>query len=240
LVATGKSSSNSITVSSDSSGSTWNTSTTPVATSVQFSSRQQTVVTTTQSLFTTGGNSVAYVGNDTLFGVGGNDVHWTGKRWIATGKNSSSVDTLSIATPTDITNNNTAPLAVSDDGITWQCVSTDQAPNMTEGTFIATNSRIGATPLIDSRIMIMDGGDTETMWNESTNSAGGGGGSSGTGIAQIDIIAELPVTSVSASNTTGTVSNIGVGSNNPTNGVGVTPTASFDNVAFTITTRPAS
>ena len=75
----------------------------------------------------------------------------------------------------------------------------------------------------------MDGGDTETMVDY------GGGGA---GIAQVDIIAELPVTSVSASNTTGSVTTIGVGANNTTNGVGVTPTASFDNTAFTITTRP--
>jgi hypothetical protein len=189
-----------------------------------------------------GGNSVAYVGNDTLLGGGGNDVHWTGKRWIATGKNSGgdTATNAAMATATttapDITNNNTVPVAVSDDGITWQCVSSGQAPNITEGTFLATNSRIGAFPLIDSRITIMDGGDTE-----STTSDGSLGGGMGAGIAQVDIIAELPVTSVSASNTTGTVTIIGVGSNNsanPTNGVGVTPVASFDNTAFTITTRP--
>jgi hypothetical protein len=249
LVATGKSATNSITVSTD-GGATWNTSTTTVPTTVQFSSRQQTALTT-QSLFTTGGNSVAYVGNDTLFGRGGNDVHWTGKRWIATGGNSgdtTSSDTLTVtdftATVPDITNNNTTPVACSDDGITWQCVSSGQSPNITEGVFVASNSRIGATPLIDSCIAIMDGGDTETMWSDSITlgsgggSSGSGGGSSGTGIAQIDIIAELPVTSVSASNTTGTVSIIGVGANNPINGVGVTPTASFDNVSFTITTHP--
>jgi hypothetical protein len=235
LVATGKSAANSISVSSD-NGATWNTSSTAVATAVQFSSRQQTVATT-QTLFTTGGNSVAYVGNDTLFGGGGNDVHWSGKRWIATGKNSGadgSATTASAATVPDITNNNTAPIAVSDDGITWQCVSSSQAPNITEGMFVATNSRIGAMPLIDSRITIMDGGDTETTVDY-------GGGGVGAGIAQLDIIAELPVTSVSASNTTGAVGVIGVGANNSTNsvnGVGVTPPVSFDNTAFTITTRP--
>ena len=253
LVATGKSAANSISVSSD-GGATWNTSATAIATAVQFSSRQQTAATT-QTLFTTGGNSVAYVGNDTLFGGGGNDIHWSGKRWVATGKNTSA-DAVAATTGTtattgtvvpDIINNNTAPVAVSDDGITWQCVSSGQAPNITEGTFIATNSRIGATPLIDSRITIMDGGDTETTVDY-TNGTGTWGATgmvplsgTGSGIAQVDIIAELPVTSVSASNTTGTVGVIGVGANNVTNvtnGVGVTPTASFDNTAFTITTRP--
>jgi hypothetical protein len=100
--------------------------------------------------------------------------------------------------------------------------------------FVATNSRIGATPLIDSRIMIMDGGDTETTVEYSSS----GGGGVGAGIAQLDIIAELPVTSVSASNTTGAVGVIGVGANNSANGVGVTPPVSFDNTSFTITTRP--
>ena len=234
LVATGKSATNSITVSSD-NGSTWNTSATSVATAVQFSSRKQTAATT-QTLFTTGGNSVAYVGNDTLFAVGGNDVHWTGKRWIATGKNTGTATaTTTTLGDLDITNNNTVPIAVSDDGITWQCVSSGQAPNITEGTFISTNSRISSTPLIDSQITIMDGGDTEPNLDYGSGSGSGG---IGTGIAQIDIIAELPVTSVSASNTTGTVTTIGVGSNNSVNGVGVTPTASFDNTAFTITTRP--
>jgi hypothetical protein len=102
--------------------------------------------------------------------------------------------------------------------------------------FVATNSRIGATPLIDSRITIMDGGDTET-----TVDYGSGGSGVGAGIAQLDIIAELPVTSVSASNTTGAVGVIGVGANNSANsvnGVGVTPPVSFDNTSFTITTRP--
>ena len=251
LVATGKSAANSISVSSD-SGATWNTSSTATATAVQFSSRQQTVATT-QTLFTTGGNSVAYVGNDTLLGAGGNDVHWIGKRWIATGKNSGDVASIAASATTatnaaaasasivpDITNNNTSAVALSDDGITWQCVSSAQAPILTEGTFIATNSRIGATPLIDSRITIMDGGDNEPMTVDAMS--GGISGGMGGGIAQIDIIAELPVTSVSASNTTGTVGTIGVGANNvanTTNGVGVTPTASFDNTAFTITTRPA-
>jgi hypothetical protein len=238
LVATGKSAANSITVSSD-NGATWNTSSTATATAVQFSSRQQTVATT-QTLFTTGGNSVAYVGNDTLFGGGGNDVHWSGKRWIATGKNSgadgSAATATTAATVPDITNNNTAPIAVSDDGMTWQCISSSQAPNITEGMFVATNSRIGATPLIDSRITIMDGGDTET-----TVDYGSGGSGVGAGIAQLDIIAELPVTSVSASNTTGAVGVIGVGANNSANsvnGVGVTPPVSFNNTSFTITTRP--
>jgi hypothetical protein len=239
LVATGKSAANSISVSSD-NGATWNTSSTATATAVQFSSRQQTVATT-QTLFTTGGNSVAYVGNDTLFGGGGNDVHWSGKRWIATGKNSgadgtATTATTSAATVPDITNNNTAPIAVSDDGMTWQCISSSQAPNITEGMFVATNSRIGAMPLIDSRITIMDGGDTET-----TVDYGSGGSGVGAGIAQLDIIAELPVTSVSASNTTGAVGVIGVGANNSANsvnGVGVTPPVSFDNTSFTITTRP--
>ena len=245
LVATGKSVTNSITVSSD-GGATWNTSATAPATGVQLSSQRAAPTATTQSLFTTGGNSVAYVGNDTLLGGGGNDVHWTGKRWIATGKNSG-VDTATAATTTvtaspatapDIINNNTSSVAVSDDGITWQCVSSGQAPNIAEGTFIAANSRIGATSLIDSRITIMDGGDTEPMTSDYIGSSSGG---MGTGIAQLDIIAELPVTSVSASNTTGAVTTIGVGSNNvmnSVNGVGVTPVASFDNTAFTITTRP--
>ena len=89
----------------------------------------------------------------------------------------------------------------------------------------------------------MDGGDTELSVDYTNGAIGMVPPLSGmgAGIAQVDIIAELPVTSVSASNTTGTVTTIGVGSNNSansTNGVGVTPTPSFDNTAFTITTRP--
>ena len=112
---------------------------------------------------------MAYVGNDTLFAGGGNDVHWTGQRWVAVGRNSAAASGGAITgsatvtpDPIDIINNNTTPVATSNDGITWQCVSTSQAPNLSEGTFLATNSRIGSTPLIDSRIMIADGGDTES------------------------------------------------------------------------------
>jgi hypothetical protein len=232
IVATGRSATNAMSVSTD-GGETW------TAPSVQYSS-SNTFDTTTTPLFTTGGNSVAYVGNDTLFAGGGNDVHWNGKRWVATGRNSANVPvpvtvasgaTLGAAPP-DVVNNNTAPVATSEDGITWQCVRASQAPTpLTEGTFIGTNSRIGATPLINSQIVITDGGDTESV-------ADYGGGGSGTGVAQIDIIAELTPVSNAAASVAGTVGIIGAAGNGGTSGVGNATTPSFDNTAFTITTRP--
>jgi hypothetical protein len=231
-VATGRSATNSLSVSTD-GGATW------LAPSVQYATLDASSSATTQPLFTTGGNSVAYVGNDTLFSGGGNDVQWNGKRWIATGRNSSSsasssamsvTATASTAAPLpDIINNNTSAVATSDDGMTWQCVSSAQAPNLSEGTFLASNPRIGATPLINSQIVIADGGDTEA-------SADYGGmvcdmGGSGTGVAQIDIIAELtPVSTAASSVVSGAVGILGTAGN--------APSASFDNTAFTITTRP--
>jgi hypothetical protein len=244
IVATGRSATNALSVSAD-GGDTWLTS------STQFSSANA-VPATTQSLFTTGGNSVAYVGNDTLFASGGNDVHWTGKRWVAVGRNSgasaagtASPVTVTSATasgtgtaPVDIINNNTAPVATSDDGITWQCVRASQAPNLSEGTFMATNSRIGSTPLIDSKIIIADGGDTES--NMDYGGMMGGVGGSGTGVGSIDIIAELTPVSNAASGVSsgGSVGIIGVAGNGGANSVGNASTGSFDTTAFTITTRP--
>jgi hypothetical protein len=138
----------------------------------------------------------------------------------------------------DIINNNTVPVATSDDGITWQCVSSSQAPNITEGTFLAANSRIGATPLINSRITIADGGDTEG--NMDYGGMIGSFGGSGTGVAQIDIIAELTPSSTAASSISsgGSVGNIGMAGNGGANNVGNAPIASFDSTAFTIMTRP--
>ena len=238
IVATGRSATNALSVSTD-GGETW------TAPSVQYSSTN-TFDTTTTPLFTTGGNSVAYVGNDTLFAGGGNDVHWNGKRWVATGRNSANVSvpftvasgaTLGAAPP-DVVNNNTAPVATSDDGITWQCVRASQAPTpITEGTFIGTNSRIGSTPLINSQIVINDLGDTESAVDYG-GMGGGGGGGSGTGVAQIDIIAELTPVSNAAGSVVGTVGILGAAGNGGASGVGHATTPSFDNTAFTITTRP--
>jgi hypothetical protein len=200
---------------------------------------------TTQPLFTTGGNSVAYVGNDTIFSGGGNDVQWTGKRWVATGRTSGGTTTTAAVSSTasgsaplpDIINNNTSAVATSDDGITWQCVSSSQAPNLSEGTFLASNSRIGATPLINSQIAIADGGDTEATVDYGGMVCDTGG--SGTGVAQIDIIAELtPVSNAASSVVSGAVNILGAAGNGGANGVGNAPAASFDNTAFTITTRP--
>ena len=226
LVATGRSATNALSVSTD-GGVSW---TVP---SVQYTS-SNTFDTTTTPLFTTGGNSVAYVGNDTLFAGGGNDVHWNGKRWVATGRNSVAAASFTVTpgtAPPDVVNNNTAPVATSEDGITWQCVRASQAPTpLTEGTFIGTNSRIGATPLINSQIVITDGGDTESAMDY--------GGGSGTGVSQIDIIAELTPVSNAAGSVVGTVGILGAAGNGGVNGVGHATTPSFDNTAFTITTRP--
>ena len=233
VVATGRSATNAFSISTD-GGASWNA---PAPPSVQYSSTN-TFDTTTTPLFTTGGNSVAYVGNDTLFAGGGNDVHWTGKRWVAVGKNSAAAEAAasgvaSTASAPDIVNNNTIPIATSDDGITWQCVRTSQAPNLTEGAFIGTNSRIGATPLINSQIIISDGGDTEG--NSDYGGMGGGVGGSGSGVAQIDIIAELTPVSNAAASVVGTVGVIGAAGNGV---IGHVTIPSFDNTAFTITTRP--
>jgi len=140
----------------------------------------------------------------------------------------------------DVINNNTTPVATSDDGITWQCVRTSQAPNISEGTFVATNSRIGSTPLIDSEIVIGDGGDTES--NTDYGGMSGGVGGSGTGVASIDIISELTPASIAASSVLngGTISVIGAAGNGGANSVGHAPIASFDTTAFVITTRPAA
>jgi hypothetical protein len=230
-------------------GSTWS------APSTQFSSTN-TVETTTQPLFTTGANNVAYVGNDTLFGIGGNDVHWTGKRWVAVGRNTAdisgggsgggsgsgsgavTVTSAAAAATTEIINNNTTPVATSDDGITWQCVRPSQAPNLSEGVFVATNSRIGSTPLIDSQILIADGGDTEPNTDYGGMVVGGGGGI-GTGSSGIDIIAELTPAS-HAAHSIGAVGIIGAAGNAGANSVGNASVASFDTTAFTITPRPLS
>jgi hypothetical protein len=238
VVATGRSATNALSVSTD-GGTTWS------APSVQYSTLDASFSATTQPLFTTGGNSVAYVGNDTLFSGGANDVQWNGKRWIATGRNSAASSAVSAiaataatATPLpDIINNNTSAVATSDDGITWQCVSSAQAPNLSEGTFLASNPRIGATPLINSQIVIADGGDTEASVDYGGMVSDMGG--SGTGVAQIDIIAELTPVSIAASSVaSGAVGILGAAGNGGSNGVGHAPVASFDNTAFTITTRP--
>jgi hypothetical protein len=114
-------------------------------------------------------------------------------------------------------------------------VRASQAPTpLTEGTFIGTNSRIGSTPLINSQIVITDGGDTESV----ADYGGGGGSGSGTGIAQIDIIAELTPVSNAAAGIVGTVGILGAAGNGGASGVGNAGTPSFDNTAFTITTRP--
>jgi len=238
IVATGRSTAtNTLSVSTD-GGATW------TAPSTQFTSLTNTVDIPTQTLFTTGGNSVAYVGNDTLFAGGGNDVHWTGQRWVAVGRNSAAsggaITGSATVTPdpVDIINNNTTPVATSNDGITWQCVSTSQAPNLSEGTLLATNSRIGSTPLIDSKIMIADGGDTES--NMDYGGMMGGVGGSGTGVGGIDIIAELTPVSTAASSISsgGSVGIIGAAGNGGANNVGNASMGSFDTTAFTITTRP--
>jgi len=214
-------------------GVSWNVSAAP---SVQFSTLDASFAATTQPLFTTGGNSVAYVGNDTLFAGGANDVQWTGKRCVATGRNTATPATATATSFPDIINNNTSAVATSDDGMTWQCVSASQAqPNFTEGTLIASNSRIGPTPLINSQIVISDGGDTEPTADYGGMRCGIGG--SGTGVAQIDIIAELPPVSNAASS--GAVNILGTAGNGGANGgIGNTPTASFDTAAFSIITRP--
>jgi hypothetical protein len=250
IIATGRSATNVMSVSAD-GGSTWSVP------STQFSSTN-TVETTTQPLFTTGANNVAYVGNDTLFGIGGNDVHWTGKRWVAVGRNTADISggsgsgsgavtvtsaaAAAAAATTEIINNNTTPVATSDDGITWQCVRPSQAPNLSEGVFVATNSRIGSTPLIDSQILIADGGDTEPNTDYGgmvVGGGGGGGGGIGTGSSGIDIIAELTPAS-HAAHSIGAVGIIGAAGNGGANSVGNASVASFDTTAFTITPRPLS
>ena len=239
-VATGRSAANTISVSTD-GGVSWSDA------SVQYSTLDASSSAITQPLFTTGGNSVAYVGNDTLFAGGGNDVQWTGKRWVATGRNSATTAASVAATRTttastsaplqDVINNNTSAVAISDDGITWQCVNASQGPNITDGTIIASNSRIGPTPLINSKIVITDGGDTEV--NADYGGMIGGVGGAGTGVAQIDIISELtPVSTAASSVVLGAVNILGTGNNGGANGVGNASNASFDNTSFSITTRP--
>lgn len=199
---------------------------------------------TTQPLFTNGGNSVSYIGNDTLFAGGGNDVQWTGKRWVATGRNTGAAAATAGTAATaassivETVNNNTSTIATSDDGMTWQCIGTSQSPNMSEGNVIASNPRIGPTPLINSQIVIADGGDTES--NTDYGNMTGGMGGSGTGIAQIDIIAELTPVSTAASSITasGAVNVLGTAGNGGVNSIGNAMNASFDNTGFTITTRP--
>ena len=203
---------------------------------------KSTPSTTTQPLFTTGGNNVAYVGNDTIFLGGGNDVQWTGKRWVATGRNTSTSSSVASATVgtaplIDFINNNISSIATSDDGMTWQSVSASQAPTTSDGLVIASNSRIGPTPLINSQIIISDGADAEPNADYGGMTCGMGG--SGTGVAQIDIIAELPPVSNAASSisTGGAVNLLGVAGNSGSNLIGNAPIASFDTASFAITTR---
>ena len=232
LVATGKGAANTISYSAD-YGVTWVNATTRDVSGANS--------TNTQQLFTTGGNSVEYIGNDTLFAGGGNDVHWNGKRWVSIGKTSErpTGPAAAAATTTEVvvTNNNTSSIATSDDGITWSSVPSNQTSEMTEGVFIATNSRIGATPLINSQIVIMDGGDTE-LTGDFGNNANASTNGMGVGIAQIDVIGENQIipSAASAISNANQVDLLGVGIT--TNGAGMTPNPSFDNTAFTITVRP--
>jgi hypothetical protein len=232
LFATGKGAANTISYSTD-YGVTWVNATTRDASGANS--------TNTQQLFTTGGNSVEYIGNDTLFAGGCNDVHWNGKRWVSIGKTSErpTGPAAAAATTTEVvvTNNNTSSIATSDDGITWSSVPSNQTSEMTEGAFIATNSRIGATPLINSQIVIMDGGDTE-LTGDFGNNANASTNGMGVGIAQIDIIGENQIipSAASAISNANQVDLLGVGIT--TNGAGMTPISSFDNTAFTITVRP--
>jgi hypothetical protein len=244
LVSTGKGATNAISYSTD-YGITWAQASTRDASGANS--------TFTQQLFTNGGNSVAYIGNDTLLSGGGNDVHWNGKRWVAVGKTSDRATDPTTSTVTApgttervIVNNNTSSIAISDDGIMWSSVPSNQTSEMTDGTFIATNSRIGATPLINSQIIIMDGGDTEmtgdfgnnassSLINSSSNATANG---MGAGIAQIDIISENQIipSATSAISNSNQLDLLGVGIN--ANGTGMTPIPSFDNTSFTITVRP--
>jgi len=174
-------------------------------------------------------------------------VHWNGKRWVAIGKTSErpaggAATAATAVTEVVVTNNNTSSIALSDDGITWSSVPSNQTSEMTEGTFIATNSRIGATPLINSQIVIMDGGDTELTGDFGSNAASSSASLSasgmGVGIAQIDIIGENQIipSAAGAISNTNQVDLLGVGIT--ANGAGMTPIPSFDNTAFTITVRP--
>jgi hypothetical protein len=232
LVATGKGAANAISYSTD-YGATWVNATTRDASGASS--------TNTQQLFTTGGNGVEYIGNDTLFAGGGNDVHWNGKRWVALGKTSErpAGGAATAVAEVVVTNNNSSSIALSDDGITWSSVPSNQTSEMTEGTFIATNSRIGATPLINSQIVIMDGGDTELTGDFGSNASSSLPASGmGVGIAQIDIIGENQIipSAAGAISNTNQVDLLGVGIT--ANGAGMTPIPSFDNTAFTITVRP--
>lgn len=234
LVATGKDANgnNSISYSTD-YGVSWT-----AGTALDLSGA---TTTNTQKLFTNSGNSVAYIGNDTLFSGGGNDVRWNGKRWTSTGKNSDAVVTANVIGSNDIvvTNNNSTPIAISNDGVTWSSISTNQTTVITDGAFIATNSRISAEPLIDSQILVMDGGDTEISSDYGNNGIDSNGNSilngMGLGIAQIDIIGENPVIPTAAHSIATSVNAIGLGLN--LNGAGITANASFDNTAFSISSR---
>ena len=173
-------------------------------------------------------------------------MHWNGKRWVSIGKTSERPATGPAATTTTtttevvVTNNNSSSIATSDDGITWSSVPSNQTSEMTEGTFIATNSRIGATPLINSQIVIMDGGDTELTGDFGSSAAMSSlsANGMGVGIAQIDIIGENQIIPSAA----GAISNANqvdlLGVAITANGAGMTPIPSFDNTAFTITVRP--
>jgi hypothetical protein len=233
LVATGKDASgnNSISYSTD-YGVSWT-----AGTALDLSGA---TTTNTQKLFTNSGNGVAYIGNDTLFSGGGNDIRWNGKRWISTGKNSDAIVTSNVIGSNDIvvTNNNSTPIAISNDGVTWSSISTNQTTVITDGAFIATNSRISAEPLIDSQILVVDGGDTEISSDYGNNGIDSNGNSivngMGLGIAQIDIIGENPVIPTAAHSIATSVNAIGLGLNN---GAGISANASFDNTAFSISTR---
>jgi hypothetical protein len=222
LVATGKSTTNSISYSTD-YGASWTGS------------------TNSNQLFTNGGNSVEYIGNDTLFVGGGNNVYWNGKRWISVGNIiDRSNEVVSGKLELDAMSGST--IAISDDGIMWSDVPSE----FTEGRFVVSNPRIGAAPLIDSQIVISDGCDTELTSDNGSNSysslvassANATSNGMGLGIAQIDIISENPIipSAASAISNGNQVEILGVGIN--ANGTGVAQTPGFDNTAFSITVRP--
>ena len=223
LIATGKSTSNSISYSTD-YGANWTGS------------------TNSQQLFTNGGNSVEYIGNDTLFVGGGNNVYWNGKRWISVGNIiDRSNEVVSGKLELDAMSGST--IAISDDGIMWSDVPSE----FTEGRFVLSNPRIGAAPLIDSQIVISDGCDTELTSDNGSNSyssliassANASANGMGVGIAQIDIISENPIipSAASAISNGNQVDILGVGIN--ANGTGIAATPGFDNTAFSITVRPS-
>jgi len=231
LVATGRDANNSISYSTD-YGINW-----VAGTALDLSG---TTSTNTRQMFTNGGNNVAYIGNDTIFSGGGNDIRWNGKRWTSTGKNSDAIVSANVPGSTDtvVTNNNSTPIAISNDGITWSSVSTNQTSIITDGIFIATNSRISAEPLNDSQVIIRDEGDAELSIDYGNNGMDSNGNSivngMGLGISQIDIISENPIIPTASYSIPSTIGSIGFGLNN---GVAIQTNASFDNTAFSISSR---